>query len=192
MLPRGAHATLFGLFFSIFTLFLFLLMTPRNSQAQASDSPENPPAADQAATEIDLQLGQPTAEEPTGDPHAWRWKYRPLILFADTIPDNAEQPTQAQEQARRVAEVREGFVERDMILVVIRAGKDRSTLRGQTISRESAEEIRRRFFADSQPFEVVLVGKDGSVKLRQDRPVEMAEVFRLIDSMPMRRREMRE
>jgi hypothetical protein len=40
-------------------------------------------------------------------------------------------------------------------------------------------------------FEVLLVGKDGGVKLRRDRVVAPSEIAALIDTMPMRRDEMR-
>ncbi len=40
-------------------------------------------------------------------------------------------------------------------------------------------------------FEVLLVGKDGGVKLRRDKPVTAAEIAALIDTMPMRQDEMR-
>ncbi len=40
-------------------------------------------------------------------------------------------------------------------------------------------------------FEVLLVGKDGQVKLRRDRPVAVSEITALIDTMPMRQHEMR-
>ena len=40
-------------------------------------------------------------------------------------------------------------------------------------------------------FEAVLVGKDGTVKGRWNRPVTLPELFSLIDAMPMRRQEMR-
>ena len=36
----------------------------------------------------------------------------------------------------------------------------------------------------------VLIGKDGGVKLRQEELVRPAELFALIDSMPMRKHEM--
>jgi hypothetical protein len=39
---------------------------------------------------------------------------------------------------------------------------------------------------------VLLIGKDGGVKLRAEEPLPAAEFFALIDTMPMRRREMRE
>ncbi len=40
-------------------------------------------------------------------------------------------------------------------------------------------------------FEVLLVGKDGTVKLARDAPVATAEITALIDTMPMRQQEMR-
>lgn len=40
-------------------------------------------------------------------------------------------------------------------------------------------------------FEVLLVGKDGTVKLRSDKPVAASEINALIDTMPMRQEEMR-
>ena len=41
-------------------------------------------------------------------------------------------------------------------------------------------------------FRVVLIGKDGGVKLRQEEPISVADLFALIDSMPMRKQEMRQ
>lgn len=40
-------------------------------------------------------------------------------------------------------------------------------------------------------FRVLLVGKDGGVKLDSDAPVTPAELFTLIDAMPMRKAELR-
>lgn len=40
-------------------------------------------------------------------------------------------------------------------------------------------------------FRVRLVGKDGGVKLDRDTPVAVAELFALIDAMPMRRAELK-
>jgi len=39
-------------------------------------------------------------------------------------------------------------------------------------------------------FQVLLIGKDGGVKLRSSGPVSMKDLFGLIDSMPMRQQEM--
>ena len=56
-----------------------------------------------------------------------------------------------------------------------------------------ADELRRRYDVSvDKPFALLLIGKDTGVKMRREGPVPMAEVFNLIDSMPMRQREMRE
>jgi hypothetical protein len=41
-------------------------------------------------------------------------------------------------------------------------------------------------------FEIILIGKDGGVKLRSKTPISLEELFSLIDAMPMRRQEMRD
>ncbi len=49
----------------------------------------------------------------------------------------------------------------------------------------------RSKISDDKNFEVILVGLDGTIKLRQDQPITTDKLFSLIDSMPMRQREMR-
>jgi len=41
-------------------------------------------------------------------------------------------------------------------------------------------------------FMLVLIGKDGGVKLRKPLPWDVRELSRTIDTMPMRQREMRD
>ena len=53
-------------------------------------------------------------------------------------------------------------------------------------------DLRRRFEPNRLGLTVVLVGKDGLEKGRWNRPVDVDEIFALIDTMPMRQREMRE
>ena len=49
-----------------------------------------------------------------------------------------------------------------------------------------------RWRSEEQPdFEVVLIGKDGGVKARTSEPGALKEFLALIDTMPMRRAEMR-
>ena len=45
---------------------------------------------------------------------------------------------------------------------------------------------------DEEAFTVLLIGKDGGVKLRRHEPVTIALLTRTIDAMPMRRQEMRD
>ena len=62
----------------------------------------------------------------------------------------------------------------------------------QDFTPEAARRERPELGVGSQAtFEVLLVGKDGGVKLRRQQPVAAAELTALIDTMPMRQDEMR-
>ena len=60
------------------------------------------------------------------------------------------------------------------------------------LDRQTADSVRNQFDIAKSKFTLVLVGKDGGVKLRRDGHVKMADIFDLIDSMPMRQNEMRQ
>ncbi|MFN8489338.1 MAG: DUF4174 domain-containing protein [Caldilineaceae bacterium] len=57
------------------------------------------------------------------------------------------------------------------------------------VDAESAAELRRRFDVANRLFQLILIGKDGGVKWQTDRPTPLAKIFVIIDSMPMRQRE---
>lgn len=46
-------------------------------------------------------------------------------------------------------------------------------------------------FLSGEGFEIILIGLDGGVKLRQNELLPLAELFALIDGMPMRKAEIR-
>ena len=51
--------------------------------------------------------------------------------------------------------------------------------------------LRERYRVDENTFTFILVGKDGSEKMRSDTVVTRDELYAIIDAMPMRRGEMR-
>ena len=57
---------------------------------------------------------------------------------------------------------------------------------------DMAEDIRKQFKASPGLFTVILVGKDGGVKLRRNTQVKLKDIFALIDAMPMRQEEIRQ
>ena len=61
----------------------------------------------------------------------------------------------------------------------------------QPLPPEEVAELRRRYKASAGRFSVTLIGKDGGIKLVQEDRVSLQAIFDLIDTMPMRRREMR-
>lgn len=118
------------------------------------------------------------------DLDALRWKNRILILFGPSESDPSFR-LQKQDLASRTEEV----IERDLVILeILEHGESQASQ--EILSKETAESIRNRFNARSGHFQVLLIGKDGGVKLRSEQPVPVQDIFGLIDSMPMRRQEM--
>lgn len=115
-----------------------------------------------------------------------RGKNRLLLVFSPSPRDSrlAEQRTEIQRN-------RDGLLERDMVVyqMVI---DGQSYCEGGPIDVQTAHEIRRQFGVPDDSFQVILVGKDGAVKLRRVTSTRLWKVFSLIDAMPMRQQEMRE
>lgn len=115
----------------------------------------------------------------------YRWEHRLLLVFAS---DEDSALYRRQQEMLRIAE--HGLTERDMVIVFI--------IRNAVSTNEgpappaSAGDLRDAYGVSPQEFRVVLIGRDGGVKLRQEEPISAADMFALIDSMPMRQREMRQ
>lgn len=116
----------------------------------------------------------------------WRWDKRPVLVFAD----RADELRLKQQLARFDADAA-GLLERAMVVAVVYA--DGGTVEAaRPLSRDDAAGLRSRFKVEPGQFLVLLIGKDGGVKLRRADVVEPRELFDLIDSMPMRQQELRE
>ncbi|MEM8813967.1 MAG: DUF4174 domain-containing protein [Pseudomonadota bacterium] len=115
---------------------------------------------------------------------AYAWQNRPLVISAPAETDPA-----LAEQRAFLAAIREDLKERDMVVIEV-VGDSVGALLGSAPAL-SSDAIRAATGLKPDRFGVALVGKDTGVKLRETRPVSGAQLFSLIDSMPMRRREMR-
>ena len=100
------------------------------------------------------------------------WSARPVVVFADSPNDPRfeQQLALLQERAAELAE-------RDVVVLTDTDPEMGSNLR---------KTLRPRGFM------MVLIGKDGGVKLRKPFPWDVRELTRVIDKMPMRQREVRE
>jgi hypothetical protein len=114
----------------------------------------------------------------------FQWKNRLLFLFAEDANDPFFKNLQSQIMAQK-AEVDD----RDLIVFELPAtGPARM---GPTpLDRQQADSIRTHFDIPSNTFSLILVGKDGGIKLKREDRVDLSDVFGLIDSMPMRQGEM--
>lgn len=117
------------------------------------------------------------------DLSSYRWKNRLLLIFAPSTSGEYE------EQLRRFEGPEPDFEERHLLLGKFLERED-GELNGTTVSSEETAKLRDEFGVEG--FTVILVGKDGTEKYRTGEPVAAEEIFRGIDAMPMRRREMRE
>jgi hypothetical protein len=103
-----------------------------------------------------------------------RWKERVILIYA---PKGSEKQLGRQEALLRLHDVE--LTERDITQIVVRAPAENP-------------EIAKRFKLSDAGFSVLLIGKDGGEKLRSHEIVSPETLCRLIDSMPMRKEEMRE
>lgn len=101
-----------------------------------------------------------------------RWHNRVLLLFA---PDENDHPLK--QQIAIVKSYIKGFEERDLRVF---------SIVGETAA---ARSLREKVDAAGHSFIVVLIGKDGGVKLRRTEPISAQDLFDIIDTMPMRRNE---
>ena len=124
--------------------------------------------------------------EPSEEPSIWAvistldsdnlsdflWQSRPIVVFADSENDPRfeQQLALLQEQAAALAE-------RDVVVL---------TDTDPSVTSDLRKKLRPRGFM------MVLIGKDGGIKLRKASPWDVREVSRVIDKMPMRQREVRE
>lgn len=138
---------------------------------QATENTEIGEVADMKIAELDMEQLE--------------WRKRPLLLFA---PDARLSGLQAMNARLLAAGVE--LADRDMTVITV-AGFD-GTVDGSPLPAKTVGDLRERFEPDPERLTIVLVGKDGGEKLREHEPIPLSRIFGLVDSMPMRRREMRE
>jgi hypothetical protein len=119
------------------------------------------------------------------DLDAYRWKNRILIIF---VPSVDSENYEAQKESLRNQSA--GILDRDLRIVEV-LEKDSSSDLGISLCGESARNLRNKFGVTADEFQVILIGKDGTVKLRSKAAVSPSALFQLIDAMPMRQEEMR-
>ena len=115
---------------------------------------------------------------------AYRWKKRPLVVFAEN-----EKAEKLGRQRRIVEAHRDAFAERDLVVVYV-VGDDVSATLGPPPGL-SARVLRGKYGIKDGEFRAVLVGKDGGVKKSAASPITAEELAGTIDAMPMRRDAMR-
>lgn len=109
------------------------------------------------------------------------WKKRVIIVFADAGDQRAAR------QIKILTDRQPELEDRD--LVVISVFGDEVVAAFGTVSKPDAATLRNKADVKEGSFRVVLVGKDGGIKLRSETVVPDVDMFEIIDRMPMRRAE---
>ena len=100
------------------------------------------------------------------------WLKRPVVVFADTPAD-----PRFKRQIELLEARPQALIDRDVVVLIDSDPKTPSAIR---------EKLRPRGFM------LVLMGKDGGVKLRKPFPWDVRELSHAIDKMPMRLQELEE
>ena len=101
---------------------------------------------------------------------SFQWTHRPLVVFANSASD-----VNYQRQIRMLEQDIESLIDRDVIILIDTTPSPETPLRSALRPRG---------------FNLLLIGKDGQVKLRKPFPWSVRELYRAIDKMPMRRQEL--
>lgn len=114
---------------------------------------------------------------------SYQWQHRLVVVSAQSTraPALEQQKAQAAKDAA-------GWADRKLRLLTIVGGVVKEN---DAIVASDGDRVLDRLRLDQDSFNVVLVGLDGTVKLRQSSPLSNRQLFSMIDAMPMRREELR-
>ena len=102
------------------------------------------------------------------------WKNRVIITFSSSLREPKLLALQKQ-----IVEKICAFTDRNLMHIDLLQGS------------ADFDEMSQQFAVSSSEFQLLLLGKDGGVKLRSST-ASLEDIFSLIDTMPMRRSEMRD
>ena len=121
----------------------------------------------------------------TVDLTSYQWKNRLLLVFA---LDRSDPQCQIQRSllAREGPELADGD-----LLVFWLYDRVSGQVGDRPIAPETTRRLREELGLPEGGFHVLLIGKDGGVKLRSEAPIQPERFYKTIDAMPMRQAEMR-
>ena len=125
------------------------------------------------------------AVETPMDLSQFQWKNRLLFLFA---PNRSHPLFDALQESIAIVQM---LADRDLVVFeILESGPSRMDM--TDLNSQVAQSLRYKFDVRLDQFAAILVGKDGGIKLNRQDETRLDDIFGLIDSMPMRREEMRQ
>lgn len=126
------------------------------------------------------------SEKPPANLEQYQWQNRLLLIFADT-DSNEYYKKQIREFDGHIA----GFQERDLKVFHLFA-QSQSRLGNQPLDKNDVLNLYQKSEVEQGDFSLILIGKDGTEKLRSLRVLPTSKLFSRIDAMPMRQNEMQQ
>ena len=115
----------------------------------------------------------------------YRWENRLLLIFDEHASGELFQD----QEAALLSDIA-GLIDRDLKVFLIRPNQQVLDLIQQT-SHKIKEDLYAGYKIPNRQFTVILIGKDGTVKLKEQTPITNQKLFAIIDAMPMRQAEMK-
>lgn len=131
------------------------------------------------------------AQNPPEPLQPYHWENRLLLIFAPS-PANADYQIQAEALADQQVALQERQIKLFKLFVNDKPDLYAEQLTEVTgsLTREQEVLLRQHYDIDVPPFALILIGKDGTEKFRHLAPVAPEVLYEIIDTMPMRQREL--
>ena len=114
------------------------------------------------------------------------WNERVILLFA-----NHSEQIDLQTQIDLLTQNKEEVTERALVIYQIFESHVLSPNKKVLTSADAVALRNSHDISSGEAFTFLLIGKDGTEKMRSEKVVSMSRLFSLIDAMPMRRAEIR-
>ena len=112
------------------------------------------------------------------------WKNRLVLILTTDVENDVYK-----EQIETFQNETEGFKERKLVVYHVAPGKFKTGISKQDWQKTAT--LFDAFKKTDSNFEILLLGFDGSVKLRQTQLLTVQKLYSKIDAMPMRQQEIR-
>jgi len=112
-----------------------------------------------------------------------KWQNRLIVILT-----NDTQNETYKKQVDVFEDEEEGFKERKLLVYHVKATEYKMGFGNEDWKKST--QLYNRFKNSDSGFEVLLLGLDGGVKLRQDELLTVKKLYAKIDAMPMRQREL--
>ncbi len=115
-----------------------------------------------------------------------RWQNRLVLILVDSPEDSL-----ALKQLKEFQDAEEELLEYKLKIYLVAPEKCQMVLPSSKSEKSNPKTAYDRYATPNVPFEVILIGLDGGIKMRKNKVVPRQEIYALIDGMPIRRAEKR-